>query len=139
MARLTGKNLYVSYAGTALGGSQRTFEVTENQETADLTAGADDYRNFGNTVKTISATMEIVMDGHSSGGSALLAALTLGGTGTLQWGAEGSASGNPKKAFMARLVDASQSIPFDDAYVINLEWVMAGTALIYNGITDLWP
>ena len=139
MAKLTGKNLYVEYDGNSLTGTQRAFEVSESQETADTTAGADDYRNFANTVKTISATMEIVMVDHGGNGSALLAALVLGGTGTLQWGAEGSATGMPKKAFMARLIDASQPMPFDDTYVINLEWAMAGTALIFDGITDLWP
>lgn len=136
MARLTGKNLYVEWAGTELSGSQRSFDVTENQETADVTAGADDYRSFSNTVKSISATMEIVMDEYDSGGSAILALLTLGNTGTLIWGPEGTATGSPKKGFVARLVDASQGLPFDDAYTLSLEFSMAGTALAFDGVTD---
>lgn len=138
MAKITGKNLYVQFGSTNLSGSQRTFDVSQMQETADMTAGADDYRNFANTVKTIEATMEVVMQEHSTGGSAILAALTLGTNGTLIWGAEGTATGKPKDGFYATLVDASKAIPFDDAYVLKLKFQMAGTALAFNGVTSLW-
>ena len=138
MAKLTGKNLFVSYGGVTLSAAQRSFEVMEKQETADATAGADEYRNTLNTVKTIGAKMEFIMREHSDGGSALLVALTLGSTGTVLWGAEGNGTGKPKDAFSGRLVDASRKLKFDDVYLINLEWEMAGTARIFNGITDLF-
>lgn len=138
MAKLTGKRLRIFYAGTDLSGEFRTVDVTEQQETADVTAGADDYRNFANTVKMIEVTAEIIMKEHGSGGSAILAAMSLGGEGTLIWGAEGTATGKPKDGFYARLVDRSRPIPFDDAYLIKAKWQMAGTALAFNGVTDLW-
>lgn len=138
MAKLTGKNLYLQFGSTNLSGEQRTFDVTEQQETADTTAGADDYRNFANTVKMIEATAEIIMKNHAGGGSAVLAALALGTEGTLVWGAEGTATGKPKKGFLARLVDASQAIPFDNVYLLKLKFQMAGTALAFDGVTSLW-
>lgn len=139
MAKLTGKNARLFYKGVDLSGEFRTIDVTRQQETADVTAGADDYRNFANTVKMIEVTAEIVMKEHGSGGSAILATLDLGGEGTLLWGAEGTATGKPKDGIYARLVDRSNPIPFDDAYLSKLKWQMAGTALLYNGVTDLWP
>lgn len=138
MAKLTGKSLYLQFGSTNISGEQRTFDVSEMQETADVTAGADNYRNFANTVKTIEATAEIIMKEHSTGGSAILAALSLGTGGTLIWGPEGTATGKPKKGFYATLVDFSQAIPFDDAYTVKLKFQMAGTALAFNGVTDLW-
>lgn len=139
IAKLTGKNLYAAFAGTALNAKQRSFEVMEKQETVDSTAGADDYRNTINTVKTIGAKMELIMETHATGGSAILAALTLGAEGTLIWGAEGSGSGLPKDGFYARLIDNSKKLKFDDLYLLNLEWENAGTARSFNGITDKFP
>lgn len=138
MAKLTGKNLYISYNSTALGDTYRSLEVTETQETADVTAGADDYRNFANTVKMIEATVEFIVKDYSNGGSAQLALLTLGGTAPLVWGAEGTATGMPKKGYMARLVETPVTLKFDDAYTIKAKFAMAGTAMLYNGVTDKW-
>lgn len=139
IGKLSGKNLYVSFNGTVLSAKQRSFEVMEKQETVDSSAGADEYRNTINTIKTIGAKMELIMENHSAGGSAILAALALGGEGTVLWGAEGSGSGLPKDAFMGRLIDNSKKLKFDDLYLLNLEWENAGTARIYNGITDKFP
>lgn len=140
MAKLSGKQLVVQWIGsggtTNLSGAQRSFSVDEAQETADSTAGADDYRNYVNTVKTISASMEMVYQEIAAGGSAILTALALGAEGTLLWGPEGSASGKPKKGFAARVTNASQSMPFDDMMVISVEFANNGTALVYDGISD---
>lgn len=139
MAKLTGKNLYVNFNGTILSAEQRSFEVMEKQETVDSTAGADDYRNTLPTVKTIGAKMEIIMKQHSTGGSAIMAALALNTEGTVLWGAEGSGSGLPKDAFTGRLVDNSKKLKFDDVYLWTLEWENSGTSRIFNGITDKFP
>ena len=138
MAKLSGKNLYVSFGGVVLSGEQRSFDVTLSQESADATAGADDYRNFVSTVKTIEASMEIVMKEHSVGGSAIKAALAAGAEGTLLWGPEGTATGKPKYGFYARVSEASETIPFDDVWVKNITFEHAGTALLFGGVTHLW-
>lgn len=139
MAKLSGKNLYVSFGGVVLSGEQRSFDVTLSQETADATAGADDYRNFVNTVKSIEASMELVMKQHSTGGSAIKVALAAGAEGTLLWGPEGTAAGLPKYGFVARISEASETIPFDDVWVKNITFQNAGTALLFDGVTNLWP
>ena len=136
--KLSGKNLYVAYGSTNLSATYRSLEVTETQGTVDATAGADDYRNFINTVKEIEATVEIIMQDFATGGSALLAALVLGGTAALVWGAQGTAAGQPKDGFNGRLVEKPKTLKFDDLYVIKAKFANAGTALLYNGTTDVW-
>lgn len=138
MAKLTGKNLYVTFGTTVLSAAQKSFEVTETMEQADVTAGADDYRNFLATVKTIEATMEMVMREHSDGGSAILASLYLGDQRDLVWGVEGTATGKPRDGFRAMLVERTKTMKFDDAYVLKLKWVNYGTAILYNGVTATW-
>lgn len=137
MAKLTGKNLYLKFGSTVLSGTQRSLEVNEEIETADATAGADDYRNYLTTVKTIGATVELVMREHadstSPNGSAIFAALVLGTEGTLEWGVEGTATGKPRKGFVARVTRFDQNLAFDDVYTISVEFSNAGTALVYDG------
>lgn len=136
ITKLSGKDLYVEYNGTNLSAAYKSLEIDEKQGTVDATAGADDYRNHINTIKEIEATLEIIMQDFASGGSAILALLSLGGTAPLIWGTQGTASGKPKKGFMARLVEAPQSLKFDDLYTIKAKYTMAGTALLFNGVTD---
>ncbi len=139
MTKISGKNLYASFAGTNLSSTQRSLDVDEQQESADSTAGADDFRNYVSTVKTIGAKMEILIQQHSTGGSAILAALVAGAEGTFLWGAEGSGSGLPKDGFYARVKNRSTKLKFDDVYMMSLELENAGTARLFNGITDKWP
>lgn len=136
VTKLTGKNLYVEINSVSLSATYKSLQIDEKQETVDSTAGADNYRNFINTVKTIEATVEIIMQDFASGGSAILTELTLGGTAPLIWGPQGTAAAMPKKGFMARLVEAPQTLKFDDLYMIKAKYQMAGTDLLYNGITD---
>ena len=129
MTTISGKNLHVSFAGTSLGDSLRNFSVTEAQEQADATAGADDYRNFVDTVKSIEASCEIVMKTYATGGSALRALLDVGSQGSLIWSPEGTASGKPKRYFTATVTQSDESLPFDDVAILAITWTMAGTAV----------
>lgn len=135
ITKLSGKDLYVEYNATNFSVAYKSLEIDEKQETVDATAGADDYRNHINTVKTIEATLEIIMQDFATGGSAILALLSLGGTAPLIWGPQGTATGKPKKGFMARLVEAPQTFKFDDLYTIKAKYMMAGTSLLYDGVT----
>lgn len=135
MAKISGAALYIQFGSTVLSATQRTLDVTEQQETADATAGADTYRNFVSTVKMIEASAELLMQ-DGTAGSALYAALIPGSQGTLIWGQEGNATGKPKKGFYATLVDTSVSYPFDDVIAMKAKFQMAGTALAFNGYTD---
>ncbi len=138
MAKISGKDLYIEFDGTNVSDSIRNLDISEAQETADATAGADDYRNYVQTTKTIEASFEVVMKDYSNGGSAIRALFSPGALGTLIWGVEGTASGKPKKGFYARLTDVSEAIPFDDVNTFSVTAQMAGTALAFDGVTDTW-
>lgn len=137
MAKLSGSALYVSFGGTNLSATIRNFEVPEEQEMADATAGADPYRNFVTTVKTIEASCELLVQDHASG-TAVHAAVKIGTQGTLLWGLEGTATGKPKGGFLATISKSEKSYPFDDVAVIALTFTNAGTAVLYDGVTSLW-
>lgn len=136
MTKYSGAALYVEFAGTNISSTRRSLDLTHSMETADSTAGADVYRNFVTTVKSIEASGEILGLTASTGGSAQLAALQPGSTGTLIWGPEGTATGSPKWGFLAMLSEISPSYPFDNVVVYKAKWVMYGTALAFNGYTD---
>lgn len=129
MPKMSGKDLHVSFAGTSLGDSLRNFTVTEAQETADATAGADSYRNFVYTVKTVEASCEIVMKTYATGGSALRTLLDVGSEGTLIWSPEGTASGKPKRSFYAIVSQSDENLPFDDVAILSITFQNAGTAV----------
>lgn len=135
--RYTGKNLYVKFGSTVLTTSGRNFDVTHEQEQADGTAGADDYRVFLNTVKNIGASMEIVMSTGATG-SAVIAAVQPGQEGTLEFAPVGTAAGNPKWGFAARVSNSSMAYPYDDAAILSVEWTNYGSALVYNGATAVY-
>lgn len=138
MTKYSGAALHLEFGGTNISATRRTLDMTHNMETADSTAGADSYRNFVTTVKMIEASAEILSHTHSTGGSAQVAALQAGALGTLIWAPEGTATGKPKWGFYAMLSEISPSYPFDDVVVYKAKWVMAGTALAFNGYTDLY-
>jgi len=138
MTKISGNQLYAAFGATLLNGSQRSFDVKETMEQADSTAGADAYRNFVNTVKTIEVDVEIIVQ-DGTAGSALRAALVPGSQGTLIWGVEGTAAGKMKKGFFATITDSSESDPFDDVLLIKAKFTMAGTALAFNGYSSVWP
>jgi hypothetical protein len=136
MTKYSGAALYLEFAGSNFSATRRTLDVTHNMETADATAGADAYRNFVTTVKMIEASAEILGLTAATGGSAQIAATQPGAFGTLIWAPEGTSTGSPKWGFYAMLSEISPSYPFDDVVVHNAKWVMAGTALAFNGYTD---
>lgn len=138
MTKYSGAALKLSFAGTDISATARSFDTTHNMETADATAGSDAYRNFVTTVKTLEASAEILGLTASTGGSAQIAALQPGALGTVLWSPEGTSTGSPKWGAYMLLSEAGQSYPFDGVVVMKAKFVMAGTALAFNGYTDKW-
>lgn len=135
--RFTGKPLVVKFRGITLTEHGRNFEITHEQEQADGTAGADDYRVFLNTVKNIGASMDILQSSGTAG-SAVIAALQPGQEGTLEWAPEGTATGKPKWGFVGRVSNSSMSHPYDDVAMLAVEWTNAGQSLVYDGSTAVY-
>lgn len=142
MARITGKNAKILWIdateGTVdLSTNLRNFTFDHEEEQADATAGADTYRVFIPTVRTISPTAELVMEEKSTGSAALVVS-QLGRDGTLLWGPEGTATGKPKWGMHARVSLASEDWPYDNVSIRNLEWVNQADDLLYDGASDTW-
>lgn len=136
--RMTGKDLYIEWVyngGTAnITGDARTFEVTREQEVADITAGADGARSSKATVKNFGASAEILYTGTA--GSAVFNVMDLGSEGTVRYYPQGTATGKPKGAFPAIVTKMDLALPYDDAAVLTVEWLGQGDE-IWNALTDV--
>jgi hypothetical protein len=136
--RMTGKDLYIEWVysgGTVnLTGDARSFEVTREQEVADVTAGADGARSSKATVKNFGASAEILYTGTA--GSATFGVLDLGSEGTLRYYPQGTATGKPKGAFPAIVTNVGLALPYDDAAVLTVEWMGQGDE-VWTALTDV--
>ena len=97
-AKITGKNAVITWTSTAgtvtLNTDYRSVTQSPGVNLADCTAGADPYKKYIATIKD--ATIEYA-GLLGTGGSATLAALEPGISGTLIVQPEGTASGAPSR------------------------------------------
>jgi hypothetical protein len=122
--RYTGKNLYVAFAGQELSGDFTAWEVTRTSDTADVTAGSEDARSYLATLKD--ATFRLERFDTATGGSAVMAALVEGASGTVEFGPQGTATGKPKYSAVAIVTNVSSSYPFSDAVVVTADFQRSG-------------
>lgn len=138
--RVTGKNVVVQWihsGGTAtLSGDHTAFEVTLEQETADLTAGEDTVRGYKPTLKNMNMSLEVMYTGTA--GTASMASVAEGTEGTLIWAPVGTAAGRPKWGVAAVVTNHSMTFPFDDAAKVSIEWLPQGGDLTFDGREDTW-
>lgn len=139
MPRYTGKDLWVGLihaSGTAvLTGNGRNFEYTHEQMVANMTAQADEYEQVAATVKKWSGKMEQLYTGTS--GTAMMAAVDVGDTGTLLWAPLGTTAGLPKGGIPVLVTKADRSFPYDEAIKIATEFQATGD-LTYDENTATW-
>lgn len=138
MAKASGKNVYVEFDGVGLMVSGREFSITEEQNTANATAGADAYENMVTTTKKISASLKLVMLTAATGGAAIATKLRPGATANLLWGFEGNAAGKPKGGFEAIVKKYNRSAPYDGVITIDAEFEMADDALLFDDSVATW-
>lgn len=109
-ARITGKDLYVTFDGTPISGDYTSVTVNEEEDLADLTAGADEYHYFVNMRRNGTIDFEAFY-----AGSAVMQALDPGAAGTLVIAPKGTVAANPQWTWARALVQRrSLPIPFDD-------------------------
>ncbi|MCU0464053.1 MAG: hypothetical protein MUF38_05750 [Anaerolineae bacterium] len=138
MAKVSGKRIYVEFDGVSLMASGREFAVSKVQNTANSTAGADEYENTILTTKKLSATLKMVMIEKATGGAAIAEKIKLGHTGNLVWGLEGNAAGKPKGGFFGHLVKADVSAPYDNVVTIDAAWEMADDDILFDESVAVW-
>jgi len=123
VAEFTGKNLSVSFGGTALAGAFRTFSTTEEAGLVDASAGNDQARTYLKTLEDGSATLEVLAQDDST---AVWAAIKPGTAGSLVWGEEGTGVGQPRHTVNAIVSSRKKDMPYDDVVVITAEFQFSG-------------
>jgi hypothetical protein len=133
--RYTGKNLVVEWKKTGsptavvLTADGRAFEFTHEMNTADGTAGADEYEVSLPTIKRAEATMEMLMNSTA----AWEAELKVGDTGALMWYPEGKVVGKPEWGMDALVTNKSPSLPYNDVSKYSLAFKNYGSTLLAEG------
>ena len=133
--RYTGKDLYAEFicaAGTiALTGDQRSLTVDREADTVDVSAGADTDKSYLATLKDGTAEIEII-DQASVAATGIEAAMPEGTGGTLLYGPAGTASGKPKRGFVAIVTSLSMEYPYSDVVTYSISFQKSGT-LLFGG------
>lgn len=136
MRKVEGNLTHVSFGGVSLMVTGREFSVDRGLNTAESTAGEDEYDNYIGTTKTITASLKMVMPVMSDGGAAIWAKLEEGTEDDLIYGFEGNSSGKPKEGFRARVVKNNSKSSYKDVAMIDIEWQMAGDSLLFSRRID---
>ena len=112
MSHIVGKNAYISYGGVEVQADFRSLAWDESTETADTTAGSDEFTSHLVTTKEIEFSLTLLYDG-SAAGTAALAALANGTGGTLDVGPEGTATGKPRYTILGTVTNNSKTNDYD--------------------------
>lgn len=117
MARHTGQNAVIQFAGTTLSVDYRDFSWEESAETVDRSAGADAYQNYLIGLIDGKASITLLIDG-----TAQWAACGIGTEGTLVLSPEGTATGKPKSSTVATVLNRSRELAYNDVYQMSVEF-----------------
>jgi len=119
----TGSGYYLKFGTTVLSTNYRSTGVSEDIGLVDQSAGADTYRTYLTTLGdgTRQATIK-----YKAGDTAVWGALARGTEGTLEWGEEGTAAGEPKHQVLAIVTNRSHDASYDDLIVISAQFQYNG-------------
>ena len=137
LAGIDMKVLWIHSGGTAdLSGNWRTLDVVRDSQMVDATA-ANDGGTYSKFLRQINgATLTSIFDGTA--GSATMGSASIRGTeGTLLYGVEGTATGDPKGGFPAVVKSANLSHPYDGMVMVTVVFDPQGAEL-FNPQIDVW-
>lgn len=131
MARITGKDLALTWNGTDLATDFQSFEVSDEMGLAEITAGDDAAASYAATYTDGKGSYQGLFD--ATNGTVVWAAVANGTSGTLVWYPRGTTTGYPKYTVTAIVGSRSLSFPFADAVEVSAEFqftaaVTPGTA-----------
>lgn len=125
MAHYSGKQLYVSFKGTAISGDHRGMDVASGVKIEDTTAGADVAESH--IVLTTNATIDLtILDLDGAPGQAIRTLLVEGATGELLYGPEGNAATKPKFGCQATVTSVNKGYPYDGAVELKVTFTRNG-------------
>jgi len=121
MAKYVGKDLLVSFAGTALEAEFKKLSTTEDSDLVDCSAGSDTNHDYLPTLKDGSADLDL-LEVAGTAGTALWAAVAPGASGTFQWKPNGTITHTVANAYVK---SRKRDIPFDDCVAISVSFQFA--------------
>lgn len=135
---ITGKNLYIQWiyatskggapAGTVtLQGRYRSFKFNSSLDKADITAGSDTERQYLDTIGDKTVDLKILYQGTA--GSAVHRALAKRNWGSLIWGEEGTATGQPKHGMVCFIDKSDREDKYDSEVEFDVSWQGSGAML----------
>ena len=124
MTAVTGKNLFLSFAGTVLDTDYRSFSVSEEGGSVDESAGSDTRRTYLTTLTDGNASATVVFQ---SDGTVLYDAVAPLTEGTLVYALEGSAAGERHTDVKSFVTSREISMEYADLMVVDLEFQFNGT------------
>lgn len=119
MTAYTGANLYLTFGGTVLQADYRRFEPEEEIGLEDASAGSDAARIYKTTLKDGNATF-LARSIAGTAGTAKWVSIPVGAEGTLEWGPQGTATGNAR-AYVNAIV-SSRTAPNEYDQVAEWGW-----------------
>jgi hypothetical protein len=134
--RAVGKEGYVSFQGTEVSADYRNFDIELMLDTVEMTAGSEGSKSYIGTLKDGTAKLTYAYSGTA--GTAYSQLLRVGQAGTLVWGPEGTAAGNPKGSVKALVVNHSKPMTYNDLIVRSATFQFTGD-LIADDEVDVFP
>lgn len=126
---ITGKDAVINWiwsGGTvSLNGDYRSISTSETVDLADTTAGNDAYRTYIATIKSASIDYSGLFPTNTAG-TALIAALAAGNSGTLVVYPEGTATGNLSRSYPAIVTGPKLNVPYADVVEISCSFTANG-------------
>lgn len=124
MARITGKDLHITFGSTVLSTDFQSFEVSDEMSLAEVTAGDDAVAIYAATYSSGKANFQGLWDASAgaTSGTAVWAAVNNGTEGTLVWSPRGTTTTYPKYTATAIVGSRSQTFPFDGGVEISAEF-----------------
>lgn len=115
--RITGKDVYVTFAGTEISGDFTSVSFSEEGDMVDVTAGGETYHYYIPLDRTDGeCTVEAFY-----GGSVVFNALAVNTAGTLIIAPKGTAATNPRYTVTRAIVkERSKEMPFDDGVTLSV-------------------
>lgn len=117
--RITGKDLYVAFNDTNIGGDFTSVTFSEEGDLVDVTAGADSSHYY---VPLERKDGECTVESFYAG-TAVWTALAVNTVGTLTIAPKGTATGSPKYEWSRAIVKSRElSQPFDDGVTMSVSF-----------------
>jgi hypothetical protein len=121
----TGKDAYIKFGSTELDAEYRTMTWGETAQFVDGSSGSDNYVKNKDTLSDLNLSLELVGP-EGTAGTAMWDALAPKTEGTLEFGPDGTASGNPRRRVLCKVETREETSPYTDIITWNVTWKATG-------------